>query len=380
MPNELDPDGMVKRLLEKLEQRRSPNDPFNRVIDDLKAHIRAHPEAFAERDPAAHLGSYLRMVSDKLQATVAQRLGAPWLMEPENLVVNIEHDWRLNAAVQALPPYSLFVSFNLFLFCARFSELLVSGLGLDITGETDGATIATAQPQLSTAEISQRVKAALDEFIAHRTIPATNLDLMSSHYTLQQIVVFSIMAFILGHEFGHVVINETRNRGDAPPFSDFAEQMLQSNFEGLLKSGRHDPENRTGLRDLTTSQSRQVFANWVTEINADILGASLAAEYQRNQGPWKGGPQIVGWTYLSIHLCFIAQMFLYLYWNLQDPQVPLISATHPPMDFRMHCLLQWMYKGDRTSEKPVTEYSQEILNGVIELAQRERGRPRNLQG
>jgi hypothetical protein len=55
--------------------------------------------------------------------------------------------------------------------------------------------------------------------------------------------------------------------------------------------------------------------------------------------------------------------------NLLDDRQPLASPTHPPIDFRMHCVLTWMYK-DRmreATEHPVA-YVQEVFTEVLRQA------------
>jgi hypothetical protein len=108
-----------------------------------------------------------------------------------------------------------------------------------------------------------------------------------------------------------------------------------------------------------------VFRNWAEEIASDIIGASLALEYQSRHGPWAAVPDILAQTKLGIHLALVSQMMLGRY-CFQVRGDPLMTATHPPMDFRTFCVLKWLYREDHAAaEKPVADYVTSILARVF---------------
>ncbi|MHC4556174.1 MAG: hypothetical protein ACYTFW_04530 [Planctomycetota bacterium] len=369
MKREINSNEEIDRVLAGFAKHRSSGDPFNSVIDQLTDYIKTNPKLFKNKDPLSHMSNYVACFAEKIRLVVVERLKKPHLNNSSVLRVEVERDWIVNAAVEKQPPYRVYISTNLFMFCAKLSELFLSGLGLSITDESSQHVEAEIPPHISVDDVGRNVFAVLREFVRDQSITTTDLPLSPSHYTMHQIVFFSIMTFIVCHEFGHVIINEYSNDGTPPPFSDIAENYLEANFQKLIHSGMHDQDDRLGLRRLKENELQQVFRNWVTEINADILGASLASEYMKFSGPWKGGPQIVGYTYLSIHLCFMAQQFLYSYKYCIDPNFLPISKGHPPMDYRMHCILSWMYKENAEEvSKGVTQYCQEVLAKAFGMA------------
>ncbi|MCU0694074.1 MAG: hypothetical protein MUF54_22000, partial [Polyangiaceae bacterium] len=56
--------------------------------------------------------------------------------------------------------------------------------------------------------------------------------------------------------------------------------------------------------------------------------------------------------------------------NLLDSSHKLASQLHPPMDFRMHCVLRWMY-GDKMRE--ATESTVTYVQGVFTEVMRQAG-------
>ncbi len=362
--------GRSRQILEDIKKsylaRVTPGDPFNKVIEDLVAFIDQNPDFAPSTDPNYYIRAQLLMSAQKLKTTIAARLEKPYLNDPAKLDIQVVDHWEINAAVQDRPPYTVYVFTNLYMFCAKICELLVSGLGLDITSEDWSKSEAEVSARLPIEEVGRQIRSVLDRFIDQQTIPLTGLTMAPSQSTFHYILFFSIMTYVIGHEFGHVIINESRNDGKVPPFGELADDLLKRGFDNLIHSGRHDPQDAVGLRKLDEKGLAAVFHDWKDEINADILGTSLAAEYQKEQGPWKGSPGIVGYTYLGIHLCFIAQMYLALYLHFFRGALPMTSKTHPPIDFRMHCILMWMYQGDYgDAVKPLASYSQEVLKAVL---------------
>lgn len=358
-------DPVVEKFLKGLRED-YPGDP---LLDQMVATLAENPELFYRSRRLANYLESLLLVASKVKMMVAEKLGRPQLADNNYLTVELEEDWRINAEVEQEPPYHIYVSTNLYEFCARLSELLIGGLGVTVTDEGEEGTKAAAAPRWSKAEVTRKVKSVLDRFCEDRTIPAENSKLAPEHTSLHQITFYSIMAFIVGHEFGHVVINEERRWGiteTAKPYADFAEGMLRANVQQLLYTPMHDPNDLVGLGKLDRRELQRVASRWVDEITADLIGVDLARKYHRDFGPAKSNPDIVPIVNMSLHLCFMAQMVLYLYLNHRDPKFPLTSTTHPPIDFRMHCVVSWMYPNPQhPSVLTFINYCQEILNGVL---------------
>ena len=367
----------VYSMLQKAKRRKTPGDPFNATIDQLVEHIFKNPDALSSSEPSDYLRSYLSIASEHIKTMVAEKVEAPSLDDPAALGVDVDDDWRINAFVEEDPPYTIYVSTNLYLFCARISELMIAGLGLNVVDDDAPEPQHVAKPAYSAEEIARNIKKVLESFARDQTIAETDVKLQAAHFTFHQIVFQSVMALIICHEFGHVVINVTRHQGKPAPFSDRAHDELQGNVDNLIRAGRHDPEDRADLRGLDPGGVQEVLARWENEITADLIGVSLAAEYSAKRGPWKDGPGILGIAYLGFHLCFIAQHMLYNYMHLHGPDFLLVSKSHPPIDFRMHCVLGWMYNrpaklgqpavpyGENEAFQRVTEYSQQIVNKVF---------------
>ena len=164
---------------------------------------------------------------------------------------------------------------------------------------------------------------------------------------------------------GHVVVTESHHQRQEAPFEPFAKAPLESHFEQLLQDERF----RDTLGFLTEEQRVSVFDHWLTEINADILGASLACGYQKDHGISRDLPTVVGFTKLAIHLALMSQYILDAYMNLLDQQHKLASRAHPPMDFRMHCVLLWMYQDKmREATEGLVDYVQKVFVEVLRQA------------
>jgi hypothetical protein len=173
------------------------------------------------------------------------------------------------------------------------------------------------------------------------------------------------VSWALGHELGHIVVTESRRRRVDAPFQPLASALLEDHFTQLINDGRF----KNALGSLTEESRLRLFDRWLTEINADIIGASLACGYQKDRGPSRGIPGVVGFTMFAIHLVLMSQYLLATYMNLLDRRHALASPVHPPMDFRMHAVLMWMYK-DRmreATEHPVA-YVRQVFTEVLRLA------------
>jgi hypothetical protein len=367
------PEGVLNILIDQ-KRRKTPGDPFNRSVDQFVDFMLQNPEAVElakEADPAVHLRNYLLMVSKQVKSIVAEKLEESDLETPGILDVVVDDDWQIGAFVETEPPYSIYISMNLFLFCMRMSELLTAGFGLNIVGEEPDANEFTAEPAADIATVAGEVRGILDSFITDQSIPSRGILLKASHNMLHQMIFHGLLAQIVCHEFGHVVIGESRRLGRPVPFADLARAHLEGNIENLIGAGGHDPSDIAGLQKLGEADRAAVIANWENEITADLIGVSLASEYLRDRGPWKGKPGILGFAFLSFHLGYLAQYILQVYMSFQRPNFVLVSRTHPPIDFRMHCILDWMYGkqeggyGNVDAYKAVTEQSQAVLDRIL---------------
>ena len=363
------PEPTLKAALKaKWAAMHTPGDPFNQVLDDLAAYAEASPQAFVNLDADEITRRYLALIADRMKETLADRLRRPKLKDRQTLRVSVVNDWQINAAVFSEPPYDVEISWNLWRYFASVSDLLVSGIGIDVTDDA-GVSEARVRAPRTVAAVARDLRRVLDSFLADQTVPLVEGGTSASHFSFQHIVFFSSMAFVVGHEFGHVVIAETKNAGQPVPFEPFAEHALAANFGNILKDPRHDRGGRVGLARMNAQETAKVRARWLNEINADILGASLACEYMRDHGPYKGKPNIIGMTKLSIHLCTLAQMFLTAYTQFLRQDIPSVSKTHPPIDFRTHCVLSWMYKEQmQEATEHVVKYVQQVMKEMLQPA------------
>ena len=202
----------------------------------------------------------------------------------------------------------------------------------------------------------------LDDYLAERPVPFLDSDATGARYMIQFRNFHCALSWALGHELGHVVVSESRHHRQEAPFEAFAKALLEDHFELLLQEERF----RDALGPLTEEQRVSVFDRWLTEINADVLGASLACGYQKDHGISRDAPNIVSFTKLAIHLILLSQYILDAYLNLLDQRHTLASRTHPPMDFRMHCVLLWMYRDQmRNATEGVVDYVQKVFTEVL---------------
>ena len=78
---------------------------------------------------------------------------------------------------------------------------------------------------------------------------------------------------------------------------------------------------------------------------------------------------MVSFTKFAIHLALMSQYLLARYMNLLNDRQALVSPTHPPIDFRMLCVLKWMYN-DRLHEatEHPTAHVQKVFTEVLRQA------------
>lgn len=291
--------------------------------------------------------------------TIAQSL--PTLGEPGAIGVRQVLHWRIDAGVTKSPPYQAVVSSNLVFFLHQMIQALHSGLGIrlvDAEDQPDGEPM----PPREVREVARDVKHLLDSFIAEQQVPTQPIDAPAGRYMLQFRLFHCALSWVLGHELGHVVVSESRRRRQGAPFEETAAGLLDQHFDQLLGDRRFKPQ----LGELNEKQKLAVYDAWLSELNADLIGASLACGYQKDHGPSRRVPEVVGFTKFALHLGLMAQYLLEAYQHTHDTSHALATRTHPPIDFRMHVVLCWMYR-DRVKEATATPtaYVQQVFEEVF---------------
>jgi hypothetical protein len=329
---------------------------------DSRAHAEAALQELSRRRPQEVLDAFVADIAAGMVPTIAGSL--PELGRPGAIRVRQTIDWRINAAVSKAPPYEAVVTTNLVQFVSSMLNTLQSGIGIQLVaddGQAQGRSIEARPVRL----VARDVKRLLDGFLAEQDVATLDADATGARYMIQFRLFHCALAWALGHELGHIVVTESRRRRQEAPFQPLATHWLESHFTQLLGDRRF----RDALGQPDEAQQLRIFDHWLTEINADILGASLACGYEKERGPSRGIPGVVGFTMLAIHLGLMSQYLLAAYMNLLNPRLALASPTHPPMDFRMHCVLLWMYR-DRmreATEAPVA-YVQQVFTEVLRQA------------
>ena len=273
-------------------------------------------------------------------------------------------DWRINAEVSKAPPYEAVVTTNLVMFIASMISTLHSGIGMNLVDDS-------GRPESKTLEarpvrvVARDLKRLLDGFIAEQQVEALDANADGARYMIHFRLLHCALSWALGHELGHIVVTESRRRRTEAPFQPLATALLDDHFAQLL----NDKRFKDALGPLNEEARLRLYDRWLTEINADIIGASLACGYQKDRGPSRGIDGVVGFTMFAIHLGLMSQYFLVTYMNLLNSRQALASGTHPPMDFRMHCVLMWMYK-DKMQEatEGVVGYVQGVFKEVLRQA------------
>jgi hypothetical protein len=196
---------------------------------------------------------------------------------------------------------------GIYLFSVRLSELLLGGFGISFGGRSH-----SHEPQFSTGELADHIRAVLEGFLKDRVIPASEFVLNDQYGVMATMVQFALLMFIACHEFGQVVIHENRNRGREVPFEEFARARLDQAFLKIIEGQRHDPDNRFRLRGLGNEERRKIYEAWLEEINADIIAASLALECLDRQRTFQHLPDRIGLGKMGIHLGMVIQVFMFI--------------------------------------------------------------------
>lgn len=357
----------IESLVAQLKDHAIEDDPFGGIADKLLNYVQDPRNRPKSEKIEARMKDLIELSANKIRKTVAEKLNKPELVKKGYLNIHVVADWDINAQIAINPPYNIYISTSLVRFCASMSELLMYGLGLTIIDD-DGSKIGqNVDPKLSTDEISECLKKMLDAFMSKKEMPDIPRASGPAHLMISLVTFFTTMAFLVSHEIGHVITTEHKTRGETPPFGDYVKSMLDIFFENII-AGHHHPLEPEGLKDYDKKDLPEIFSNWKDEINSDIIGASLALEFQSKEGPWREVPDISAQTKLGIHMAFVSQMILNLYCNLADKNHLLISPSHPPMDFRKFCVLKWMYDDKiEEAEQPITEYTQEIIEKLLDI-------------
>lgn len=355
----------IRRLAANMKDRLAENDPFAAWPAALLERAEDPAELPRGSTPTQAMSGLIELVAPKIRETVATRVGGERLTPPGILRIRVVEDWDINAQIAVEPPYDVYISTNLFRYCSTMSGLLVAGMGLSLADDDGEPVGGSIPPALDSADAAVHARHVMRAFLSEQEIPVTPIETGPGHTVLTTMIFFSTVAFLIAHEFGHVIVAEARRRNEPVPFHDYARAMVEAVFDDMIE-GVHHPFDPRGLEDRDVLDRDAVSLNWTEEIACDVLAASLALEFQSRDGPWSRSPDILPATKFAIHLALISQMMLSLYANLAEGTV-LMTPSHPPMDFRTHCVLRWMY-GDRAqeAEAPVAEYAQSILTRLFE--------------
>lgn len=353
-----------RELAVEMRERLTVDDPFAEWPAELLKFVEEPANVPRGSTLTEVMAGMIELFAPKIRDTVVSRVGGSHLSEEGVLKIRVVDDWDVNAQVATKPPYNVYLSTNLYRYCTTMSDLLMAGLGFKLVDDNGAQVGGDISPAISHEEIAVHVQHIMKSFLHEQQIPLAPTETGPGHMVMTTNIFFSTMAFLISHEFGHVIIAEARRRNEPPPFQDYAEAMLEAVFDRIVM-GLHHPFDTRGLEGRENLNMAAVSRSWAEEIACDVLGASLALEYQSHDGPWAKVPDILATTKLGIHLALVSQMMLSLYSNLSEG-VPIMTPTHPPMDFRTFCVLKWMY-GDRVeeAERPVAEYAQKILADVF---------------
>jgi hypothetical protein len=336
-----------------------PGDETGRaILDGMLEQLGGDERLLKTRHPTLlHL---LTFGASEIRKFIAKTYGISEFTDKKHLVVKVEPDQRLDAQVEAEPPYAAYVSSNLFLYTSRVGELMMGGLGL---GATDGSE--RHDPQFTTEEAGLAIREMLDRFIAGGDMPDKEHWLGGQYGLMHTVAMFSILAFIICHEFAHIVNHELRRRGSEPPMRDFSEGRLKPVFSKLINSSLHDPDGRIGLSSLSEEELQKVYESWLDEVMADVLSADMTIRYVKEDVVFRNDPMVGGYARLGIHFSMAAQFFYHVYRSSQDDKHPMISKTHPPIDFREYCVHRAIYGNEYLEVvKPYNDYAKELLRGI----------------
>ena len=332
------------------------------VDGDPADHVKAILQGMRQQTPQQQLDNLLAEIAAGMLPTMAHAL--PELGRPGVVRVHQTIDWRLDAAVSPAPPYVACVSSKLVRFVASMVSALHSGLGIQLVDDEGDAQGEALAPR-SEREVARDIKRLLDGFIAEQQVEDTDFGDTPARRMLQFRIFHCTLSWVLAHELGHVVVSESRRQGQPVPFEDVVRPLLEANAAALFADRRY----RDRLEGLDESRQAAVREAWLTELNADVIGASLACGYQKDHGISRGVAGIVAVTKFAIHLGLLSLSLLDRYRHLHEPGYPLATLTHPPLDFRMFCVLSWMYKEhvEEASEVPAT-YATRVFAEVLRQA------------
>ena len=329
---------------------------------DPADHVKAILHGMRKQTPQQVLDGLVAEIAAGMVPTMAHSL--PELGRSGAVRVHQVIDWRINAMVSDAPPYEALVSTNLVKFLASMISALNSGIGIQLVddqGNHDGAAMAPRPDR----EVARDIKRLLDGFIAEQQVLALDFGDDASRTMVQFRLFHCALSWVLGHELGHIVVSESRRLQQPAPFEPLVRDQLDGHFQLLLGDKRF----RAELSGLDAWQQQAAHEAWLTELNADVIGASLACGYQKDHGPSRTAPGIVGVTKYAIHLGLIAHYMLDRYQGLFDPAHPQATPSHPPIDFRMFCVLQWMYKEQlQVATAAPTAYAQQVFTEVLRQA------------
>src|SRR5262245_30429308 len=98
MSKSLSPE-LLNGLRARWQERRSPGDPFNSVLDQLDEFVRSSPESLPSGNPREISRSYLAMFATRFRQTLAERLADRSLNQENVLTVSVVDHWEINASV-----------------------------------------------------------------------------------------------------------------------------------------------------------------------------------------------------------------------------------------------------------------------------------------
>lgn len=323
---------------------------------DLTESAKKHLRELSTKSPQQLLDAMVSEIATGMMHPVSSSF--PELGKSGAIRVRQVVDRRIEAAVSKKRPYVLNVSSSLVAFTSAMLNTLMSGIGIVLEDEPGAPML---KPR-STKAVATDIKQLLDDHIAKRPIPFLDSQAVGARYMIQLRMFNCALSWVLGHELGHIVVTESRNQKKEAPFEPFATAALEQNFDRILQKERF----QGALTSLSEAQYVAIFDHWLTEINADILGASLACGFQKDHGITRAAPNVVAFTKVSIHLILLSQYMLDSYKNLLDQRYKLISHEHPPIDFRMHCVLMWMYRDMmKDATKTIVAYMQGVMTEVL---------------
>lgn len=342
------------------------DDPFASLPDQIIDFVTDSDQSSNPESEQDAMTEMIEYVAEKLRGLLVNK--EPELVGEGLLTIHLVPDWDLQAQSLSKPPYHISISENLVRFCMVTSELLALGLGFQAVDDEREKEGPPASAVLSHTEVSARFSDLLTAYRNKKVITPIDVTRGPAHFIFSRLIFFTTLAFLISHEISHVIIAQCHRRSTPPPFGDYVDGLLGAAFESIM-SGQHHQYLKDRLEAEDAIDRETIYDNWREEINADVIAASLTSEYQREVGPWSQVPDVAATTNLGIHLALISQMILMAYRNQVWDEDVVLTATHPPMDFRTFCVLQWIY-GDNmeAAERPVAGYASEILDDLLRKA------------